>query len=111
SQAIDLVLLGGLLRRDAPDLIGALTESNLETLHADIAFIGADGIDLQGNIYNASLAVGRMLGKMAGSANQVYVVADSSKIGRPALTRFGNIVGWDGLITDDGIAPEHLAAL
>ena len=111
ASGIDVLLLGGFLRRQSPDLEGAMTESNLETLRADVAFVGADGVDAGGDVYNAVLDVGRMLGKMASSANQVYVVADSSKIGRTAMCRFGNVGKWAGLITDDGVSGEHQAAL
>jgi len=111
APGIDVLLLGGFLRRGSPDLGGALTESNLETLHADIAFIGADGIDLKGNIYNHSLEIGRMLGKMATAADQVYVVADSSKLGHPAMARFGQLRQWRGLITDAGISETQRASL
>jgi len=111
SSSIEIVLLGGILRSDAPDLVGALTESNLETLHADIAFIGADGIDAQGNIYNDSIAVGRMLSKMAASASRVFAVADGSKIGKQSLMRFGNVSKWDALITDTSADPKVLKSL
>lgn len=107
SSSIEIVLLGGILRSDAPDLVGALTEANLETLHADIAFVGADGIDAQGNAYNDSIAVGRMLSKMIASATRVFVVADGSKIGRHSLMRFGNIAQFEALITD-GAADEQV---
>ena len=102
-DGIEVILLGGLLRRGAPDLTGPLTEANLQTFCADIAFIGADGIDLKGNIYNNSPTVAQMLAKMARSAKRIYVLADHSKIGRTALMRFGNIANWDGLITDKGL--------
>jgi DeoR/GlpR family transcriptional regulator of sugar metabolism len=110
-DAVDLVLLGGALRREAPDLIGPLTESNLEQLKADIAFIGADAVDSQGRAYNHSMAVARMLTRMATSARQVYVVADSTKIGQTALARFGNLKAWNGLITDRGLAPALATSL
>jgi hypothetical protein len=67
---VQTLLLGGYVRREAPDLHGALTESNLEALRADIAFIGADGIDENGSCYNASLTVARMLGKMIRAAQR-----------------------------------------
>ena len=38
---------------------------------------------------------------MAASARTVYVVADHSKLGVPALMRYGNVAEWEGLITDD----------
>ena len=45
DQQIEVLLLGGRLRASSPDLAGALTESNLETLRADVAFLGADAVD------------------------------------------------------------------
>lgn len=110
-ESIDLVLLGGALRREAPDLIGPLTENNLEQLKADIAFIGADAVDTNGQVYNQSIAVARMLTRMASSARQTYVVADSTKIGKTALARFGNLKGWKGLITDRGLTHTQITSL
>lgn len=110
-DAIELILLGGALRREAPDLIGPLTESNLEQLKADMAFIGADAIDNQGRVYNHSMTVARMLTRMAASARQVYVVADSTKIGKTALARFGTLKAWSGLITDRRLPPPLAASL
>ncbi|MCD4825428.1 MAG: DeoR/GlpR family DNA-binding transcription regulator [Phycisphaerae bacterium] len=111
SDSIEVLLLGGYLRSNSPDLTGPLTETNLEGLRADIAFIGADGVELNGDVFNASLAVGRMLQKMVAAARQVYVVADSSKIGKSAMTRFGNVAEWAGLITDNGINRRSADAL
>jgi DeoR/GlpR family transcriptional regulator of sugar metabolism len=111
APGVETLLLGGYIRRQSPDLHGPLTESNLEQLRADIAFIGADGIDAGGNVYNASLSIARMLTKMAGAASSVYVVADSRKLGRTALVSFGHAARWSGLITDAGIAAETLASL
>lgn len=110
-SGINVLLLGGFVRCDAADLCGALTETNLENLHADVVMIGADAIDLKGNIYNNSTEVARMLTRMTSTAPVVYVVADSSKIGHTALMRFGNISRWKGLITDNGISKKHATAL
>lgn len=99
---VRLLLLGGFLQHDSPDLSGALTESNLESLHADIAFVGADGVDEKGNVYNRQSSLGRMIGKMAESSQRVYVVADHTKLGGRALVRFGNLKDYTALITDTG---------
>jgi DeoR/GlpR family transcriptional regulator of sugar metabolism len=88
-----------------------MTETNLESLRADVAFVGADGIDLAGGVYNASVEVGRMLGKMAAAAAVTYVVADHSRVGRTALSRFGDLTAWGGLITDSGSTRNHATAL
>lgn len=111
APGVETLLLGGYVRRDTPDLGGALTESNLENLKADVAFIGADGIDLVGNVSNASMSIARMLTKMAASAKRVYVVADSEKIGKTALVTFGKASKWAGLITDAGVSRAALRSL
>ncbi|MCF7838347.1 MAG: DeoR/GlpR family DNA-binding transcription regulator [Candidatus Marinimicrobia bacterium] len=104
----ELILLGGTLRRESPDLIGPLTETNLENLRADLAFIGADAVDAAGYVYNQSLAVARMLAKMTQAAQRVFILADQTKLDHTALARFGCLSAWDGLITD---APARAAAL
>ena len=111
SVGVETHLLGGIIRRDTPDLSGPLTEANLEAFHADLAFIGADAVGLDGELYNNSMANGRMLAKMATRAGAVYVVADSSKIGRAALSRFGNAKQAAGLITDSGANAADVESL
>lgn len=100
DQEISVLLLGGYVRPGSPDLAGGLTEANLETLCADLAFVGADGIDARGAVYNQSPEVARMLAKMVAAARRVYVVADHSKLGRTALCRFGHLKDCAGLVTD-----------
>lgn len=111
ATGVETLLLGGFVRRDSPDLGGSLTESNLDSLRADIAFVGADGIDLDGNVYNASIPVGQMLSKMVTRAADAYVIADSSKIGKTQLKQFGNAAQWRGLITDNGAASDVYESL
>ena len=77
-----------------------MTEANIESIRADLAVIGADGIDAEGAVYNQSPEVARILEKMAAAAQRVYVVADGSKLGRTALWRFCQLKNLTGLITD-----------
>jgi DeoR/GlpR family transcriptional regulator of sugar metabolism len=111
DRQIEVLLLGGYLRASTPDLAGALTEANLETLRADAAFLGADAIDSKGNVYQDSPELARMLTKMASSASRVYVLADRSKLGKTALWRFGRLQDWAALITDAGADRGQLASL
>jgi DeoR/GlpR family transcriptional regulator of sugar metabolism len=111
DQRIEVLLLGGRLRASSPDLAGALTESNLETLRADVAFLGADAVDAHGAVYQESPELARMLTKMAASAGRVFVVADGSKLGHTALWRFGRLADWAALITDASADRALLASL
>ena len=112
ESQIVVLLLGGYLRATSPDLVGALTESNIEALHADVAFLGAQGIDREGTIYQNSPELARMLKKMAASATRVFVVADSSKLGCRDLCRVERLKQWEAtLVTDHGADRAMLAAL
>ncbi len=108
AESIETILLGGTLRRGRPDLSGGFTEDMLDLFSADFAFQGADGIDLDGYIYNASVETARISQKMCKKAVRSYTLSDSSKIGQSALIRFGNLKDSCGLITDSQIKPQHL---
>lgn len=109
--SLRVLLLGGYLRPDSPDLIGALTESNLEQLRADVAVLGADAVDDTGTVYHQLPETARLVAKMAAAAGRAYVVADSSKVGRTALARTGSLREWEALITDDGLSSSQAARL
>jgi DeoR/GlpR family transcriptional regulator of sugar metabolism len=111
DEGIQVLLLGGRLRASSPDLAGAITESNLDALRADVAFLGADAIDFRGAVYQESPELARMLTKMAASAGRVFVVADAAKLGRTALWRFGRLADWSALITDASADRSALASL
>jgi DeoR/GlpR family transcriptional regulator of sugar metabolism len=111
AAGVQTLLLGGFVRRDTPDLGGPMTESNLENLRADLAYVGADGIDLDGSVYNGSIETARMLSKMISCAAAAYVVADSSKIGRTALMKYADLRALKGLITDSSVSLEQRDAL
>jgi DeoR/GlpR family transcriptional regulator of sugar metabolism len=108
SNGIQIILLGGVIRRGGADLTGAVTETNLAMFAADIAFQGADALSPDGAIYSDDLRIARVDQLIRQRADRNYVLADSSKIGKTALTVNGYLPQIDGLITDDGIETEHL---
>jgi DeoR/GlpR family transcriptional regulator of sugar metabolism len=101
EPGIDVLLTGGYIRSASPDLTGSLAEGNLELLRAEMAFLGADGIDNHGNVFTNPPDNSAVLLKMVASAQRVYVVADHTKLGNTALRCFGNLAKWAGLITDE----------
>ena len=50
AAGVEVILLGGVIRRGSPDLTGPVTEQCLEMFAADLAIQGADGIGLDGTI-------------------------------------------------------------
>lgn len=102
---VQVLLLGGVLRKERPDLSGAITDANLAQISADIAFLGADAIGQDGWLYNDSSHVVGMLQRMAEAAREVYAVADHSKLQRRSLMRVAHLRQWQGLLTDEQLDP------
>lgn len=103
AAGVEVILLGGLLRGGSPDMHGPLTEQNVEFFKADIAFMGADAIDSNGNTYTDDLRVVNLDRKMAANAKQVIVAVDSGKFGRTAMCKVFEPHDYDLIISDSGI--------
>jgi DeoR family transcriptional regulator, fructose operon transcriptional repressor len=110
AKGVHVVLLGGEIRRGSPDLTGAVTEHCLDLFAADFAFQGADGIGLDGSMYNEDMRLAQLDKKMRRCATRSFVLCDSTKIGKTALARNGSLTEMEALITDDGIRQEDLKA-
>ena len=99
---VELVLLGGTVSKDSPDLSGPLTLENLAAFHAQVAFVGADGADEDG-FYTSDLSIAQVSRAMIANAQQSILLSDRSKFTRKAFVR---IAGWeavDHVIVDDGL--------
>jgi len=104
---VEVILLGGVIRRGSPDLTGPVTESCLELFAADLAFQGADGIGADGAIYNSDLRLARVDRLMRRVAKRSCLLCDHTKFDVTALARSGTLADVDILITDTG-APSAL---
>lgn len=100
APGVEVILLGGVIRRGSPDLTGPVTETCLELFAADFAFQGADGIGHDGAIYNSDLRLARVDRLMRRVARKCCVLADHTKIGVTALGRSGTLADVDIFITD-----------
>ena len=110
SPEIQTVLLGGIIRLGSPDLTGPVTENNLDSFAVDIAFQGADGIGLDGALYNSDLRIANVDRKIRQRAEKTYILADSSKVGKTSLVTNSFIYEVEALITDGAMATEHCRA-
>jgi len=102
-ETVQLVFLGGTLRRRNLSFYGTQTERALEGLHVDKLFLAADGFDAEKGItthYEPEALLNRL---MCRAAREVIVVADSSKFGRVCLHKILETSGVSKLVTDAGI--------
>lgn len=106
-----VVVTGGTLRPSQHSLVAPFGTTLLERLNADIAFLGCNGVDAARGVTNSNLAEAEIKRAMIVSAAKVVVLADHTKLGRVAAARITDTSRIDLLITDDGAAPDQIAAL
>lgn len=108
---VTLIMLGGVLRPSSYSLGGPQAEAALQGLHADILFLGFDGLDPEIGVMTPHLLEARLNSRMLEIARSVVAVGDSSKIGRRSLSVIARIEQVDRIITDAGAAPDMVEAL
>src|SRR5690349_171163 len=107
---INIVMLGGELRRKSMSFYGGLTVEALDALHVDKLFLGVDGFDLERGItthYEPEALLNR---KMVEAARTVVCIADSSKFGKVCLHRIIPVSAMHTLITDTDAPDEIIQA-
>ena len=99
EESVELIILSGILRRYSMGAIGPLTCSTLGEIHADILFLGASAISEDG-VWSSNLVEADTKKCMIRAADEVCLLADSSKLEMKGL---GKIAAWqdiDYLVTD-----------
>lgn len=103
---IDIVMLGGKLRRKNMAFYGGLTVEALGALHVDMLFLAVDGFDLERGITTHYEAEAMLNRKMVEAARVVVAITDSSKFGRVCLHGIVAVSQLDALITDTAAPGE-----
>lgn len=103
SNSSKLIVPGGIRRNDYEVLIGARAENFLRDLSVDRAFIGADSIDLERGITNATLAEVSIKQQIINSAKETILVADHTKFGKSTLKKVAELAQVEHIITDKNI--------
>lgn len=111
AEAVDILLLGGRLRRVTETVVGAQTIAALSSISADVAFLGTNGVSavLGLTTPDAEEAAAKRL--IAARSQRVIALADSSKFGAEHLCTFAPLEEIDVLITDAAPPPSLADAL
>jgi DeoR family transcriptional regulator, aga operon transcriptional repressor len=102
QRQVRLIVLGGVYLPEYDDFAGEQVETALQSLHANILFIGAEGIAPERGLTTDNLLEMSVYRFLAKCADKVVVVADSSKIG---LNKLQTLLTFDAVqvfITDSG---------
>ena len=108
---ISVTVTGGAVRPVSLELSGPIAERTLEDYNIDIAFVGADGVDVKAGVTKHNEAEARTNRALITRAHRVVVVVDRSKLGEVRFAKICDLATVDLLITDSGAPPEAFEAL
>jgi DeoR family transcriptional regulator of aga operon len=106
-----VVLTGGTLRPLQHSLVNPGASEFLESVHADIAFIGCNGVDVHQGVTNINYPEAEVKRRMMLSAKRRILIADASKIGQAHLGVIGAVADFDTLVTGTDVSEDVADAL
>jgi len=92
-------------------LVGPHTLAGLRGVHVDKLFLGADGLTFRSGVTCANVLEAQVAKAMIAAADEVIVVADSSKIDSAGFTTIIGLTEIDRLVTDAQAPGDFAAAL
>lgn len=104
---INLILTGGEFKAPTLSLTGQKAADFFYNLNVDKLFLATAGISLKSGLTYPSISDICVKRAMIESANDVYLVADSSKIGVSSFASLGALSLINLLITDSNISKEN----
>jgi len=105
-----LHMTGGVLLDTVYTLVGPAAVSAFSGLHADWAFLGAEGVDAEAGVTNINVVEISVKLAMMAAATRVVFLADSSKFGRKAFATVCRVADADILITDSALDRSQRSA-
>jgi DeoR/GlpR family transcriptional regulator of sugar metabolism len=108
EPGIELIVTGGEFKPPTLSLTGQKAAEFFSDIHVDKLFLATAGISLRSGLTYPSLSDIVVKKAMIDAADIAYLVADSTKIGKNAFASLGALSLIDYIITDPGIAPQHL---
>lgn len=106
KEHTNVVVLGGYANRNTLSLSGPLSSGILDTLNIDIAFISASGFTMDNHFTVSNIYEADLKRQIIAKATKVFVLMDSSKIGKSLPYTFCRTEDIDVFITEKTVSNE-----
>ena len=100
KERIEVISTGGILASRSLSYVGPLAERSLDAYHLDKVFFSSKGVHLERGVSESNELQARIKHKMVGMADEVVLLADSSKFGVQAFTHVSDLSDIHTIITD-----------
>ena len=114
APSLDVIMLGGSLRKGHRYTAGPLAMRTLEMLHPDKAFVTPTSYVPGRGLMTNNQDMAELKRAFLSCATQTYVLMDQSKVGAAGLLWFGTLADVDAVVMDadpEGTVGEDAAAL
>lgn len=101
----DLILVGGYVHPRTGVVLGPYADQMLETLNVRRAVLSVAGVSQRG-CFNSNLLLVETERKMMQAADEVVVLADSSKFGHQSLALLCDLAAIDAMVVDHEISQD-----
>lgn len=105
---VELFIVGGHVKGNPPSALDNITVNGMRQFHANKAFIGVNGINLNVGLTSTGTPQMDIKREIINVSNETYVLADSSKFDNRNLFTVCKIDEIHKIITDSDIAKAHL---
>jgi DeoR/GlpR family transcriptional regulator of sugar metabolism len=111
ETGIDLVVLGGSVRRNYRSLVGVLAEDALRQLSADIAFLGASGISEDLYVMDTTMVEVPIKRGIIAASKRTVLLADAAKFQMHGSVRVCSAADLDAVVTNAAPTEPAVVAL
>jgi DeoR/GlpR family transcriptional regulator of sugar metabolism len=108
EPGVNIVVTGGEFKSPTLSLTGQKAADFFQNLHVDKLFLATAGIALKSGLTYPGISDICVKRAMIESADETYLVADSSKIGKSAFASLGALSLINYIITDSNISKEDI---
>jgi DeoR/GlpR family transcriptional regulator of sugar metabolism len=103
APGIRVILLGGEFQKDSETMVGPMIGAYMRYYNFSKAFLGMDGFTLEDGAMGRDIDRVEAMSTIAGAADELVLLSDSSKFGRKGLRSFTPLSRIDRIVTDEGI--------
>lgn len=111
DDAVELIVLGGMVRRNYRSLVGFLTEQAIRQVHADVLFLGTSGVRRDGSVLDTTAVEVPVKRAMLEAAERTVLVADADKFPGKGIARVCGAGDLAAVVTEPAADAETLACL